>query len=176
MLTAKKAPDFKLPDVSGEQVSFESLKDKKIIAVIFGCNHCPYVKAYLGRIIRLQEEYAEKGLAVVMINSNNDQTYPEDSFEEMKIWAKEKGFNFLYLRDETAETARNYEAKYTPEACLLDEERKIRYQGRIDDCWHSETGAKRADLKEAIEDLMARREVAVKSTAPIGCTIKWPEG
>ncbi len=175
MLTAKTAPDFKLPDVSGESVALESLKDKKIIAIIFGCNHCPYVKAYLGRITRLQAEYGEKGLAIAMINSNDDQTYPEDSFEEMKILAQAKGFNFLYLRDETAETARNYEAKYTPEAFLLDEERKIRYRGRIDDCWHSETGTKRSDLKEAIEDLLARREVAVKSTAPIGCTIKWPE-
>jgi peroxiredoxin len=175
MLTARKAPDFALPDVSGEAVSLESLEDKKIIAVIFGCNHCPYVKAYLGRIIRLQERYAEKGVAIVMINPNNDEAYPADSFEEMKIRAKEKGFNFSYLRDETAETARAYEAKYTPEVFLLDEDRKIRYRGRIDDCWHSETGTKRADLQEAIEDLLARREVAVKSTTPIGCTIKWPE-
>lgn len=175
MIIGKLAPDFDLIDVNGNRVSLDTFKDKELVIVIFGCNHCPYVKAYEHRIIKLQADYANKGVALAMINANNDKTYPEDSFENMKKNAHEKGFNFPYLRDETAKTARAYEAKYTPEVFLLDRGRIIRYTGRIDDCWQSEKGVKRHDLKEAIEDILGKREVGVKTTPPIGCTIKWPD-
>jgi peroxiredoxin len=174
MRTGEQAPGFDLIDISGETISLDSLSEYKAVAVIFGCNHCPYVKAYLGRIIAIQAKYIDEGFTVVMINSNNEETHPEDSFENMKKNAADNGFNFPYLRDETAEVARAYEAKYTPEVFLLDSERKFRYRGRVDDCWHSVKGVKRHDLEKAIEELLGGREIGVKSTTPIGCTIKWP--
>ena len=175
MRSGVQMPDFNLIGVNGEKSSIESLGEYKALAVIFGCNHCPYVKAYIGRIITIQEKYREKGFTVVMINSNNEETHPDDSFDNMKKNAEENGFNFRYLRDETAEVARAYEAKYTPEVFLLDSERKLRYKGRVDDCWHSVKGVKRHDLEKAIEELLDGREIGVKSTTPVGCTIKWPD-
>lgn len=167
------AADFNLPGVDGQTVSLESLKDKSVVIVIFSCNHCPYVRAYEERMIKIQSDYADRSVSVVAINSNNDMTYKEDSFDNMKKRAAEMGFNFHYLRDETQEVARSYEAKYTPEVFLLDSERVIRYTGRIDDCWASAQHVKRHDLLEALEDVLHDREIAVKSTTPIGCTIKW---
>lgn len=174
MRTGEQAVGFELLDVSGEKVSLEGLTEQKAVAVIFGCNHCPYVKAYLGRIIAIQDKYRDRGFTAVMINSNNEKTHPEDSFDNMKKIADEYGFNFPYLRDETAEVARAYEAKYTPEVFLLDSEKKLRYKGRIDDCWHSVKGVRKHDLENAIEDFLSGREIGVKSTTPVGCTIKWP--
>lgn len=174
MRTGEQAPSFDLIDISGEKISLDSLAEHKAVAVIFGCNHCPYVKAYLGRIVGIQEKYRDDGLTVVMINSNNEETHPDDSFDNMKKNGAEHGFNFPYLRDETAEVARAYEAKYTPEVFLFNTERKLCYKGRIDDCWHSVKGVKRHDFEKAIEELLGGREIGVKSTTPVGCTIKWP--
>ncbi len=174
MRIGDKAIEFSLPDINGEQVSLESYSDKNIVVIIFGCNHCPYVKAYENRMKKIAAEYGDKGVALLEINSNDDKTYPQDSYENMKLRAKEQSFNFPYLRDEGAKVARAYEAKYTPEVFLLDKERVLRYHGRIDDSWQSETRVRRHDLKEAIEDILGRRDVAVKTTPPIGCTIKWP--
>jgi peroxiredoxin len=174
MRIGEQAPGFDLTDISGEKISLDGLNEYKAVAVIFGCNHCPYVKAYVGRIIATQAKYRDKGYTAVMINSNNENTHPDDSFDNMKKNASENGFNFPYLRDETAEVARAYEAKYTPEVFLLDSERKLRYKGRIDDCWHSVKGVKRHDLEKALEEILDGKEVGVKSTTPVGCTIKWP--
>jgi len=176
MMIGKKGEDFSLPDISGERLSLSDFSGKDILVIIFGCNHCPYVKAYEKRMVDIQNAYADKSVALIEINSNDADAYPADSFENMKINAKEKGFNFPYLCDAKGETARAYNAKYTPEVFLLDDERIIRYTGRIDDNWQSERGVKRHDLTMAIEDLLHKREVAVKSTTPVGCTIKWQQG
>jgi peroxiredoxin len=166
-------PDFSLTGVDTKIHSPQYYADKKLIIIIFSCNHCPYVKAYEDRIIALQNDYRDKGVQVVAINSNDAEKYPEDSFGEMKKRAKEKGFNFPYLHDETQAVARAFGATHTPEIFLFDEERKLKYYGKIDDNWQEPDRVRTRYLKEAIEDLLNGREVAVPQTYAIGCTIKW---
>ena len=95
------APNFDLPGVDKRRYSLMSFEAKPVLVVIFSCNHCPYVKDYETRMVSIQRDYSAKGVQLVAINSNDDKTYPEDSFTEMVKRAKERGFNFPYLRDET---------------------------------------------------------------------------
>lgn len=166
-------PSFNLENIDGRFFSQDSFKDKEILLIIFSCNHCPYVQAYENRIIKIQSDYADKGLAVAAIASNDDTKYPEDSFEEMKKRATEQGFNFLYLRDYTQATAKAFDATHTPEIFLFDKERKLAYHGKIDDNWQDENAVKSTYLKDTIEELLAGKEVSVPETFTIGCTIKW---
>ncbi len=166
-----KAPDFNLIGVDDKYYSLNSF-NKKLLCIIFSCNHCPYVKAYEDRIIAIQSDY-EKELQIVAINSNDDVNYPEDSFDEMKKRAKEKGFNFVYLRDTEQTVARAYDATHTPEIFLFDSERKLRYHGKIDDNWQNPNEVKEPYLRNAIEELLAEKDVTIKETYSIGCTIKW---
>ena len=112
------APDFNLLSVDENRYSLQSFKDKKAVIVIFSCNHCPYAQAYENRIIRIQKDYSDN-VQVIAINSNDDSEYPDDSFENMKERAKNKSFNFPYLRDETQDIAKAYDASHTPEIFLL---------------------------------------------------------
>ncbi|NIO38171.1 redoxin family protein, partial [Candidatus Bathyarchaeota archaeon] len=125
--------DFRLPGVDGKDYSLEGFKDKRVVVVMFSCNHCPTVKAYEDRFIEFQKDYKEKGVVLIAINPNDEKKYPEDSFENMKIRAREKGFNFLYLRDESQRIAKAYGAERTPEVYVFDEEKLLRYHGRVDD-------------------------------------------
>lgn len=168
-----RAPGFSLPAVDGKFYSLSSFTDKKILIVIFSCNHCPYVQAYQQRIIDLQNEFAKDGVQIVAINSNDDTKYPEDSFEEMKKRAEEKKFNFPYLRDETQEVAKAYGATHTPQIFLFDENRKLRYEGKIDDNWKEPDKVKSKYLRDAILEVLSGKEVSVPETFSIGCTIKW---
>src|SRR2546427_9593188 len=113
MPTLTVAPDFSLKGTDDKTYSLASFKDAKALVVVFSCNHCPYVKAYEGRMIAIQRDYASKGVRFVAINSNDDKGYPEDSFENMVRRAKEKGFNFPYLRDDTQQVAKAYGATHT---------------------------------------------------------------
>lgn len=168
-----RAPGFSLPAVDGKFYSLNSFLDKKILVIIFSCNHCPYVQAYEQRIIDLQKEFENKGVQIIAINSNDDKKYPEDSFEEMKKRAADKNFNFLYLRDETQETAKGYGATHTPQVFLFDENRKLRYEGKIDDNWQEPEKVKSKYLRNAIIEVLDGKEVSVPETFSIGCTIKW---
>ncbi|MGK9368595.1 thioredoxin family protein [Melioribacter sp. Ez-97] len=167
-----EAPDFSLEGVDGKTYSLENFKDKDALIVIFSCNHCPYVKAYEDRIIKIQEDYAPR-VQVVAINSNDDVNYPEDSFEEMKKRAAEKKFNFPYLRDETQEVAKAYGATHTPEIFLFDKSRQLRFHGKIDDNWQDPSAVKQNYLRDALDELLAGKEISVPETFTIGCTIKW---
>jgi peroxiredoxin len=168
-----EAPGFKLPGVDGKEYSLDSFSDKKALIVIFSCNHCPYVQAYEERIKAIQNDYSDKGVAVAAINSNEDKGYPEDSFENMKKRAREKKFNFPYLRDEEQAAAKAYRASHTPEIFLFDENRKLVYQGKIDDNWQYPDKVKTQYLRDAIDELLAGKEISVPETYSIGCTIKW---
>lgn len=168
-----RAPGFSLPAADGKFYGLGSFADKKILIVIFSCNHCPYVQAYQQRIIDLQNEFAKDGVQIVAINSNDDTKYPEDSFEEMKKRAEEKKFNFPYLRDETQEVAKAYGATHTPQIFLFDETRKLRYEGKIDDNWQEPDKVKSKYLRDAILEVLNNKEVSVPETFSIGCTIKW---
>jgi peroxiredoxin len=170
-----KAPDFKLPGVDGKELGLADFKDAKALCVIFSCNHCPYVQAYEGRMMELQKEYGPKGLQLVAINSNDAQGYPEDSFDNMKKRAKELGFNFPYLRDESQETAKAFGAQRTPHIFLFDAARKLAYLGRIDDNYKDPSAVKSRELKDAVEDILAGRPVRLPETFAVGCSIKWKE-
>lgn len=166
-------PDFSLKGVDDKTYSLNEFSDKKILIVIFSCNHCPYVQAYEDRIIALQNEFEKDGVQIVAINSNDDVKYPDDSFAEMKKRAAARGFNFPYLRDETQNTAKAFGATHTPQIFLFDKDRKLNYEGKIDDNWQEPGKVKSAYLKDAILELLDNKEVSVPETFSIGCTIKW---
>jgi len=167
------APGFCLPGVDGKDYGLEDFKGKKVVIVMFSCNHCPTVKAYEERFVELQRDYKDKGVVLVAINPNDDKNYPEDSFENMKIRAKVKGFNFPYLRDEGQGVARAYGAERTPEVFVLDEKRVLRYHGRIDDNVYEPMQVCQPYLRDALDALLGGRKVPLEETEPVGCTVKW---
>ena len=167
------APDFNLIGVDDKNYSLNSFADIDALIIIFSCNHCPYVKAYEGRMKQLQEDYANKGAAIVAINSNDAVNYPEDSFEEMKKRAEIENFNFVYLRDEEQSIAKAYDATHTPEIFLFDKERKLAFHGKIDDNWQEPDKVVNNYLRDALDELLERKEISVPETFTIGCTIKW---
>jgi peroxiredoxin len=167
-----KAPEFDLPGVDGKTHSLLSFSDKPVLVVVFTCNHCPYVKDYEGRMVLIQRDYSPKGVQLVAINSNDEKAYPEDSFAQMVIRAKERGFNFPYLRDQEQTVVESYGAMCTPHVFAFDSERRLRYRGRIDDS-RDPGGVKSPDLRNVLDDLTAGREVKVPDTRPFGCSIKW---
>jgi peroxiredoxin len=166
-------PEFSLPGVDGKDHSSAEYKDKKLLAVIFHCNHCPVATAYQDRMIAIQKDYAEKGVQIVAINSNDAESFPADSFDNMKTRAKEKGYNFPYLRDESQDVGKAYGALVTPHVFLFDAQRKLRYRGRIDDNWQEPDKVKVRDLRDALDALLAGKEIPSATTRQMGCTIKW---
>jgi thiol-disulfide isomerase/thioredoxin len=168
-----KAIPFNLRGVDGKIYSLESFKDNKILCIIFMCNHCPYVIATQDRINQIAKDYAAKSFALVGMNPNDEITYPEDSFENMKLRAKEKQYVFPYLRDETQETAKAYDAACTPDIFLYDKNRILKYRGRIDDNWKDETNVTRNELRMAIDLLLEDKEIDFEIIPTIGCSIKW---
>jgi len=166
-------PDFSLTGVDDKTYDLNSFSDKKILIVVFSCNHCPYVQAYEDRLIALQKEFEAKGIQIIAINSNDDVKYPDDSFDEMKKRAAAKRFNFPYLRDETQDIAKAFGATHTPQIFLFDKDRKLKYEGKIDDNWQEPAKVKSAYLKEAILEVLNEKAVSVPETFSIGCTIKW---
>ncbi len=177
-----KAIDFNLKGVDGKMYSLSSFKNADILVIIFSAPHCPTAQAYEQRIMDIQRDYKDKGVQVVMINPNSTESvcleergYTDlgDSYEDMQIRAKEKGFNFPFLDDgETEETSVKYGPVATPHSFVFDEKRILRYVGRIDDSEKIGT-AKQHDLKNAIEAILAGKEVEIKQTKVFGCSIKW---
>ena len=168
------APSFKkLPGVDGKSYSLEDFAGAKLLVVVFSCNHCPYVQAYEERIMSFEKEYRAKGVCLVAINSNEVENYPEDNFDEMVKRAKLKGFDFPYLRDEDQSVAEGFGATHTPEFFILDNKRKIRYHGKMDDNHQNPSGVKRRYVQEAVDALLSGKPVAEPETYSIGCTIKW---
>lgn len=166
------AIDFELKGVDLKSHSLDSFADRKAIVVVFSCNHCPYVQAYEDRMVQLQKDYMGKSVTLVAINSNDDHDYPEDSFENMIKRAKEKSFNFPYLRDDTQEIARKYGAICTPHVFTFGQERTLQYKGRIDDNRYP-AQVKTNDLRNALDAILSGRKPSVQETKPFGCSIKW---
>lgn len=179
-----KAPDFSLPGVDGKSYGLADFKGYKILTIIFTCNHCPTAQAYEDRIKQLVVDYKSKGVAVVAISPNDPlsvrldelgYTDMNDSFEEMKIRASDKQFNFPYLYDgETSAVSVKYGPQATPHVFIFDAEKKLRYTGRIDDGEKPGT-AKNHDTRNAIEAMLAGKPVPVEKTKTFGCSIKWPD-
>ena len=168
-----KAPDFSLPGVDGKTYSLISFKGKKILVVVFMCNHCPYVQGSLERIKTVQSDFGIKGVQVIGINANDEVNYPDDSFDKMIEMNKSKKLNFTYLRDEDQTAANAYGAQCTPECFVFDGERKLRYHGRVDDSPKDESKATVNDLRNAINALIHNQKVPIELAPAIGCSIKW---
>ncbi len=167
-------PEFSgLPGVDGKSHSSSEYANVPVLIVVFSCNHCPYVQAYEDRMIALQRDYGSKGVQLVAINANDIVNYPEDSFEKMKERASKKKFNFAYLRDDNQTVAEAYGATHTPQFFVFDAKRKLRYVGKMDDNWQDARAVKEQYLRDALDALLAGKEVSVPETYSIGCTIKW---
>ena len=174
--TGSKAADFKLKNINGKMVSLSDYKDAKGFIVVFTCNHCPFAKKYENRIMALDKKYSVKGYPVIAINPNDANEVPEDSYQNMQARAKEKGYSFPYLLDETQATAKAFGATRTPHVYVLQKSNAdfmVKYIGAIDDNSDDESAVKEKYVEDAINALLAGKEVPLTSTKAIGCTIKW---
>jgi peroxiredoxin len=172
------APDFALPDVvTGRTVRLADFASAPALLVAFICNHCPYVKHVRAGFVAFAREYQPKGLAVVAISANDPAAYPEDAPEAMAREAKNAGFTFPYLYDETQVVARAYEAICTPDFFLFDRDRRLVYRGRFDASRPgSNVPVTGADLRAAVDALLAGRPVPAEQHPSMGCSIKWKPG
>lgn len=172
-----RAPSFSLPNTSGKLVSLSDFAGAPALLVVFLCNHCPYVKHLQHHLAKLVAEYQRRGLAAVGINSNDASRYPDDAPERMAEVAKEVGYSFPYLFDQTQEVAKAYRAACTPDFFLFDREQCLAYRGQYDGSRPGNpmpvTGA---DLRAAIEALLARKPATAEQRPSIGCSIKWKTG
>ncbi|UCG57434.1 MAG: thioredoxin family protein [Phycisphaerales bacterium] len=170
------APHFSLPDTKGEKVSLTGFREAPALLVIFMCNHCPFVKHILKGLVDLVGEYQAKGVAVVGVNSNDVENYPEDSPQNMAKVAQDNDFTFPYLYDETQEVAKAYRAACTPDFFLFDANRSLVYRGQMDDSRPGNgvpvTGA---DLRTAIDAVLQAKPVPEDQKPSVGCNIKWKE-
>lgn len=169
------APSFRLLEPRTNQWrSLDDLISSKGTVIIFMCNHCPYVKHILPALLAVARDYIPKGIAFVGINSNDPVAYPEDSPDEMKRLAEAMDFPFPYLFDETQEVARQYSATCTPDLFVFDGERRLVYRGQFDASRPSNdippTGA---DLRNALDALLAGRPIPPEQSPSVGCSIKW---
>ena len=167
------ARDFSLKNVDGKMVALADQKDVKGYIVVFTCNDCPYAMAYEDRVIALHKKYASQGFPVIAINSNDKTVAPADSYDNMKKRVQEKNIPYAYLYDETQEIAKAYGATRTPHVFVLDQDRVVRYIGAIDDNSEEPSEVKEKYVENAVEALLAGKEVPVKQTKAIGCGIKW---
>lgn len=169
------ATDFKLKNVDGKSVSLGDYKDAKGFILVFDCNTCPYSKAYNSRIIALNDKYVSKGYPLIAINAS-DNSSPGESFDDNINKAKKHSYKFPYLTDETQEIARAYGATNTPHVFVLNRSRqgfRVAYIGTIDDNARNPDNVTRRFVEDAVDALLSGKEVPVKKTKAIGCTIKW---
>ena len=171
--TGERAPPFDLPNVDGRRVSLDSFAGSKALVVAFWCNHCPYVRAYEKRFVAWADEARTRGVGVVAINSNDETNYPEDSFENMVVRAREQGYNFPYLRDADQTVANAYGAQCTPHFLVFDGTFHLVYQGRFDDNKDRPEDVKERYLPDVVDALLAGRKPARDMTWAIGCSVKW---
>jgi peroxiredoxin len=178
-----RAPELDLPAIDGRTYRLDSFADARILVVVFICNHCPTAQAYEARIMQLHADYRDQGVALVAISPNDplavrldELGYSDvgDSFDEMKLHAARRGFSFPYLYDgDTQRVATAYGVLATPQVFIFDSDRKLRYNGRVDD---SEIHAPKShDTRNAIDDLLAGRPVRVAKTRVFGCSTKWSD-
>jgi peroxiredoxin len=168
-----KAPDFSLPATDGKTYKLSDFKDAKTLVIFFTCNHCPFVKGSDEVTRQTAEKYIKKGVKFVGINSNSENTHPDDSFELMVERMKVNKFPWVYLRDKTQKVALAYGALKTPHFYVFDSNRKLIYTGRGVDNPKDTVKMTVNDLDRALEEHLAGKPVTVKLTNPIGCNVKW---
>jgi peroxiredoxin len=167
--------DVSMKSVDGRELSIAGAAGKKGTLVVFTCNHCPWVKRWQGRIAKIGNSAAQRGIGVIAINSNDPSAYPEDDFGEMKARAKKLGFKFPYVMDATSDVARAFGATRTPEAYLFDAQGKLVYHGTVDDNAQDEIAVKQPWLRQAVDAVVAGQAVPVAETKAFGCGIKYRE-
>ena len=180
-----KAPNFRLPGVDGKRHRLAEYDKAKVLVIVFTCNHCPTAQAYEERIKKLAADFKDKGVALVGISPNDPKavrldelgyTDLSDSLAEMKIRAKDKGYNFPYLYDgDKQEVSKAYGPVATPHVFVFDSERKLRFVGRVDDNERQPDQVTSQDTRNAIEALLAGKPVPVEKTKTVGCSIKWSD-
>ncbi|MES2646357.1 MAG: redoxin domain-containing protein [Bacteroidota bacterium] len=180
-----QAPDFKLVGVDGKTYTLASFSKAKLLAIVFTCNHCPTAQAYEDRLVQLKKDYTAKGVELIAISPNDPKaitldelgyTDLSDSYDEMKLRSKDKQFNFPYLYDgETQKTSLAYGPIATPHIFIFDAERKLRFQGRIDDVENPKKAPKTMDARNAMDQLLQGQQVATPTTKVFGCSVKWAE-
>jgi len=172
-----QAADFSLPDVYGKQVSLADFDDAPALVVVFMCNHCPYVKHVADGLTELAKEYQQRDVAMVGINSNDAEAYPEDSPSRMREEAKAHGYTFPYLYDAMQAVAKAYRAACTPDFFVFDRERRLVYRGQMDSSRPGNsvpvTGE---DLRKALDAVLAGEPVSRNQKPSLGCNIKWKPG
>jgi peroxiredoxin len=171
------APRFELPGCDGKRYTSDQFSGASALLVIFMCNHCPYVKHVRPALVELINEYLDKGVAVVGINANDAQTYPDDGIDQMKADAREFAYRFPYLVDASQEVAKAYHAACTPDFFLFDAERRLVYRGQMDGSRPGNgvpvTGT---DLRAALDATLEGVPVAILQRPSLGCNIKWKSG
>jgi len=181
----KTAPDFRLPGVDGRHYTLKDFDKARVLVIMFTCNHCPTAQAYEERIKQLVTDFKGKGVGFVAISPNDPKavrldelgwTDLSDSFQEMKLRAKHKNFNFPYLYDgDTQEVSKAYGPKATPHVFIFDQARKLRYVGRVDENERHPDQAKSPDTRNAIQALLDGKPVPVEETRTFGCSVKWAD-
>jgi peroxiredoxin len=164
--------DVKLKDISGKEITLKQAAGKNGLLVMFSCNTCPYVVKNQKRTLDVCSYAQEQNIGVILVNSNEAQRQDDDSFDAMKEYAKEQGYAWYYVVDKNSEVADAFGANRTPENFLFDKEGKLVYHGAIDDNPSDPDHVKRSHLREALNDLVSGKEIAVKTSRSVGCNIK----
>jgi peroxiredoxin len=171
------APDFSLPDMHGKQVSLRDFGGSPALLVMFMCNHCPFVKHIAGGLAQLAKDYQPRKVAIVGINSNDAAAYPDDAPDKMQIESRQQGYTFPYLVDASQAVAKAYRAACTPDFFLFDRDRTLVYRGQLDASRPGNgipvTGA---DLRAALDAVLAGKPAPANQQPSIGCNIKWKPG
>jgi peroxiredoxin len=170
-----KAPEFRLPATDGREYALHDIRGAKGTLIVFICNHCPYVKAVIDRLVRDAAELASLGIGTAAISSNDAISYPEDSFDNMRIFAAEHRFPFPYLYDESQDVARAYGALCTPDFFGFNARLELQYRGRLDESRKTGAPGARRDLFEAMRQIAQTGEGPREQIPSIGCSIKWKD-
>jgi peroxiredoxin len=168
-----KAPDFRLPATDGKTWSLADVRGPKGTLVVFICNHCPYVKAIVPRLVRDARDLQAAGIGVAAVNANDASAYPEDSFDNMKAFAAKHGFTFPYLHDESQEVARAYDAVCTPDFFGFNANDELQYRGRLDESKTTLVPDARRELYEAMMAVARTGQGPREQIPSMGCSIKW---
>ncbi len=177
------APTFTLPtanpnadDLEGGLRSLDDYAEAEALVIVFMCNHCPYVKHVEDALIAAAREYQERNVQFIGICSNDVERYPDDSFERMADRARDKGYPFPYLHDESQDVARSYQATCTPDFFVYDNDRTLVYRGRFDETRPNQGKATGRDLRQALDELLDDGTVHIEQKPSMGCNIKWKPG
>ena len=173
-MVGREAPGLELPGTDGETHRVPAEGEASASVVVWTCNHCPYALAWHERIVEVAREYADRGVHVLAINSNDAERYPLDSFEAMRERVAAESWPFPYLHDESQEAARAWNAQVTPHLYVIDPSGVIRYEGAAD-ADHMNPGENAIWLREALDAVLAGEQPGRSETDPVGCSIKWRE-